>query len=187
MKTKKNIEWRLPDECVACGAEHSYTRIETRTEKNLRGETFTVPHHHWKCGACGVAILGDAEMDEAMRATVAAYQGAHDLLTAREIREARARLNWSQRELAERSGVGIATIKRLELGGVVQTDTNDRCLRDTMSVALKGCLVFMVTHEFDVSTEWMTEIWDQGWQPQTSVSQQSVELDFCDETLCPCP
>jgi hypothetical protein len=30
-----------------------------------------------------VAVLGDAEMDEAMRATVTAYQSAHDLHDAK--------------------------------------------------------------------------------------------------------
>jgi hypothetical protein len=61
---------------VACGAEDSYVRALTRTQKDFRGETFSVEHHHWKCRECGVTVLGDAEMDEAMRATVAAYQSA---------------------------------------------------------------------------------------------------------------
>jgi hypothetical protein len=65
------------DECVACGAEDSYARALTRTQKDFRGESFAVKHHHWKCSACGVAVLGDVEMDEVMRATVAAYQHAH--------------------------------------------------------------------------------------------------------------
>lgn len=85
MKTNRKRETAKPappiDECVACGAEGSYVRASTRTRKDFRGESFTVKHHHWKCRECGVAVLGDAEMDEAMRATVAAYQQAHDLLT----------------------------------------------------------------------------------------------------------
>jgi predicted nucleic-acid-binding Zn-ribbon protein len=71
------------DECVACGAENSYVRALTRTQKDFRSETFSVEHHHWKCSECGVAVLGDAEMDEAMRATMASYQSAHDLHDAR--------------------------------------------------------------------------------------------------------
>ncbi len=66
-------------ECVACGAEDSYVRVLTHTQKDIRGETFGVEHHHWRCRECGVAVLGDGEMDEAMRATAAAYQCAHDL------------------------------------------------------------------------------------------------------------
>lgn len=86
MKTQQNEETYLAPpigECVACGAEDSYERALTRTAKDFRDETFSVGHHHWKCRECGVAVLGDAEMDEAMRATVAAYQSAHDLHEAR--------------------------------------------------------------------------------------------------------
>ena len=71
-------EAALPtEECVACGAENSYVRALTQSAKGFRGETFSVEHHHWKCRECGVAVLGDDEMDETMRAIVAAYQGAH--------------------------------------------------------------------------------------------------------------
>jgi len=65
------------DECVACGAEESYERALTRTQKDFRGETYAVEHHQWECRECGVAVLGDAEMDETMRSTVAAYQSDH--------------------------------------------------------------------------------------------------------------
>lgn len=111
-----------------------------------------------------MAVLGDAEMDEAMRATVAAYQQAHDLLTAKEIRTARERMKWSQSQLADRTGLGIATIKRLELGGVVQTEANDECLRDILGSALNGAFVFMHTEKFGVVEAHLTESWDKGWK-----------------------
>lgn len=34
------------DECVACGAEDSYVRALTSSQKDFRGETFAVKHHH---------------------------------------------------------------------------------------------------------------------------------------------
>lgn len=148
MKTpqiRKIGKWTLPDECIACGAEDSYVRELTSTEKCLRGETFTVQHHHWKCSACGVGILGDAEMDEAMHATVAAYQQAHGLLTASELLAARSRMKWTQETLAAKSGLGVATIKRLELGSVVQTQANDALLRATLGPATLGATVFFVS------------------------------------------
>lgn len=135
MKTplKKRIgSWTLPDECLACGAENSYRRKLTCTAKVLRGETFTVKHHHWVCASCNVGILGDAEIDEAMHATVAAYQAAHHLLTAREIQTARKTKQWTQKDLAGHSSLGIATVKRLELGSVVQTKANDIALRKAL-------------------------------------------------------
>jgi transcriptional regulator with XRE-family HTH domain len=183
MKTnlkKETVKQAPPtDECVACGAEDSYVRALTRTQKDFRGETFEVKHHHWKCSECGVAVLGDAEMDEAMRATVAA-----DLLTATDIREARARMKWSQIQLAERTGLGIATIKRLELGGVVQTETNDECLRATLGNTLNGAFVFMHTEQFGVVEQHLTESWDKGWERTVEVRDHEVALDACFENLC---
>lgn len=37
------------------------------------------------------------------------------MITSCQIRAARALVNWSARELAERSGLGVATIRRMEL------------------------------------------------------------------------
>jgi putative zinc finger/helix-turn-helix YgiT family protein len=188
MKTNRKKETaELPppmDECVACGAEGSYVRVLTRTRKDFRGETFTVKHHHWKCSECSVAVLGDAEMDEAMRATVAAYQQAHGLLTAFEIREARSRMRWSQQQLADRTRLSIATIKRLELGGVVQTDTNDDCLRAALGSALNGAFVFMHTEQFGVVSEHLTESWEEGWNHEVEVRHQEVALDANFGNLC---
>jgi putative zinc finger/helix-turn-helix YgiT family protein len=189
MKTnrkKETAETRPPiDECVACGAENSLVRALTRTEKDFRGETFSVEHHHWKCEECGVGMLGDAEMDEAMRVTVAAYQHAHGLLTADEIRGARVRMGWSQRKLAEDSGISIATIKRLELGGVVQTEVNDQRLRDTLGVALNGAFVFMHSEQFGVVEYHLSESWDEGWGCRVEVRGHTVALDSCIDNICP--
>lgn len=132
MKTlpKKTIgEWRLPGECLACGAEDSYERKLVESEKDLRGETFTVKHHSWRCRKCGEGLLGPSEMDEAMRAVVAAYQRAHHLLTAEDLKKLRQRQKLSQARLAELTGLGIASIKRWEGGLVLQTDANDESLR----------------------------------------------------------
>ena len=188
MKTNRRKETAKPapptDECVACGAEDSYVRALTRTQKDFRGETFSVEHHHWKCSECGVAVLGDAEMDEAMRATVAAYQHAHELLTATEIRDARERMKWSQQQLVDRTGLSSATIKRLELGATVQTETNDECLRDTLGSALNGAFVFMRTERFGVVEAHLTELWDKGWNRTIEVRDHEVALDACFDNLC---
>lgn len=41
------------------------------------------------------------------------------MITSSQIRAARAILNWSALQLAERSGVGVATIRRMELAEAV--------------------------------------------------------------------
>lgn len=125
-------EWRLPGECLACDAENSYERKLVESEKSLRGETFTVKHHSWRCRECGEGLLGPTEMDEAMRAVVEAYQKAHGLLTAENLKKLRSQQKLSQAKLAELSGLGIASIKRWEGGLVLQTEANDEALRGVL-------------------------------------------------------
>lgn len=118
-RTKRIGSWSLPEECVACGARGAYERGRIRTEKVFRGEAFSVEHGHWRCGKCGVGILGPEEADEAMHAAVAAFQQSHGLLTAAKLKNARAVECLSQADLAERTSLGIATIKHLEAGMTV--------------------------------------------------------------------
>jgi putative zinc finger/helix-turn-helix YgiT family protein len=143
-RTKRIGKWHLLPECVACGAEDSYKKARTTTEKVCHGEAFRVEHAHWKCKNCGVGILGPEEAEEAARATVAAYQQAHGLLTATELKNARSVAGWSQSDLAERTSLGIATIKRLETGTTVQTEANDQLLRRVLGITNTSELEFVV-------------------------------------------
>jgi YgiT-type zinc finger domain-containing protein len=88
-RTKRIGNWQMPPECVACGAEDSYVKARTTTEKVCHGETFRVEHAHWKCEQCGTGILGPEEANEAVRATVSAYRSKHGLLTPEDLRNAR--------------------------------------------------------------------------------------------------
>ena len=45
----------------------------------------------------------------------------NELITSEQIRAARALLRWSSQDLADRSGVGVATIKRMEVMDGVPT------------------------------------------------------------------
>ncbi len=132
-RAKKIGEWKLPEECLACDAEDSYRRVRVETEKEIRGETFAVSHHSWRCQECGEGVLGPEEMDEAMRAVIAAYQKAHGLLTAEGIVASRKKAGLSQKGLAEASGLGVASTKRWEGGLVLQTLANDKVLRKALS------------------------------------------------------
>lgn len=131
MKTspkRKIAKWKPPGECIACGSESGLLHHRVSSEKVVHGETFHVAHHGYECRDCGFTFLGPDEMDEAVRASVAAYQKQHALLTAEEVRALRKKMKWSQHDLAQYSGLGIATIKRLELGCTVQTKTNNAAL-----------------------------------------------------------
>lgn len=136
MKTnpkRKIARWQPPSECLACGSESGLLRHRISSDKVVHGETFHVSHHSYECRDCGFTFLGPEEMDEAVRAAVAAYQTKHSLLTAQELRDLRKKMKWSQTDLARYSGLGIATIKRLELGCNVQTKSNNAALVQCLS------------------------------------------------------
>ena len=145
-RTKRIGKWHLPPECVACGAEDSYVRARTATEKVCHGETFRVEHAHWKCEQCGMGILGPEEANEAVRATVSAYRSKHGLLTPEDLKNARSVAGWSQSDLAKRTSLGIATIKRLETGTTVQTEANDQLLRRVLRIANSPEIEFVVSN-----------------------------------------
>jgi len=142
----------LPAECAACGAEHSYVKARTTTEKVCHGEAFQVKHAHWKCAQCSVGILGPEEAGEAALAAVVAYQQAHGLLTATDLKNARKATEWSQSDLAERTSLGIATIKRLEAGTTVQTEANDQLLRRVLRIANSPEIEFVVRNREHVQS-----------------------------------
>lgn len=167
MKTSPTRETTEPvppiRECVACGAEGSYDRALTQTQKVFRRRSYTVQHHHWKCRECGVAVLGDAEMEESLRAVVAAYQHARGLLTAEQIRAARGRRNWSPRRLAARAGLCIAITGRLEAGGIVQTRADDNRLREALGKALDEDFLLTNTEDFATDEERLSGFREDDW------------------------
>ena len=127
-RKRKIANWKPPTECVACGSEAGFAHKLVHSAKVVHGETFGVSHHGYECNDCGFTFLGPDEMHEAVSAAVAAYQKQHELLTAQEVRDLRKKMKWSQNDLARYSGLGIATIKRLELGCTVQTKNNNAAL-----------------------------------------------------------
>ena len=57
------------------------------------------------------------------------------MITAAQCRAARALLKWSQEELAERSGIGVATIRTFETDASSPYARTLKTLRETLEVA----------------------------------------------------
>jgi transcriptional regulator with XRE-family HTH domain len=74
-----------------------------------------------------------AESAEAGHAAICRDCG---LLAPEDIVAARARLGFTQRDLAERTGFGIASIKRWETGRTIQNLSSDRALRAVLALDL---------------------------------------------------
>lgn len=100
---------------------------------NFRGVDINFQVEHHVCLVCGIEA-GDIDQTATTQKAISdAYRKAINLLTGKEIREGRKRLNLTQEALAKRMNVGIASIKRWE-GGLIQSKAMDRALR----LALQG-------------------------------------------------
>ena len=86
------------------------------------------------CPRCGDSI----EEPGSWVARDAAVHRAVGLLTATEILRARTGRGWSRRELADRTGIGPASIYRWERGQIVQSAANDRLLRMAFEMPLNA-------------------------------------------------
>ncbi len=79
----------------------------------------------WSCGACGEEYTAEGA-EEAQHSAVCHYLGR---LAPEEIVALRKRLGLTQAALAEKTGIGIASIKRWENGTVIQNASLDAQLR----------------------------------------------------------
>jgi len=107
--------------CFICGKGSLVAQL-AQVEGHVKREKFVVETNALVCDACGHIALEGKDLPEYMRRIADAYRIAHDLLTSREIR--RIRGSMSQRLFARETGLGIATIKRIELGLVQDKKTN---------------------------------------------------------------
>lgn len=98
----------------------------------FRGESFTIEAEYFECPGCGIEI-GTTDQTTAIQKTISnVYRKKVGLLTGDEIRELRKQRSLSQRDLATRISVGIASIKRWE-GSSIQNRSMDRALRTVLT------------------------------------------------------
>lgn len=111
---------------------------ELSAEKVVKETTFRGKHIKYEidvfvCKECGIEIGTVDQAANAQLAIAEAYRKETGLLTSTDIKKNRSQLGWSQKKLAQKTGLGISSIKRWELG-TIQTKPMDRLLRD----AFKG-------------------------------------------------
>jgi putative zinc finger/helix-turn-helix YgiT family protein len=114
--------------CIKC-RKAELTEQAADVTAEVKGETVLVSDFPaLVCAECGYKTIHGRDMQEYMRAASDAYRRKHSLLTSVEICERRERLNKSQEEFARYLDVGVASIKRWELGQV-QDRAMDRLIR----------------------------------------------------------
>nr|WP_315382414.1 type II TA system antitoxin MqsA family protein [uncultured Sphingomonas sp.] len=118
----------MTEPCAICGELGATHSMQTQQFAFREGDkevllTATVPV--LTCAACGESFTG-AEAEEIQHAAVCRYLGR---LTPAEIRALRLAHGLTQARLAEKTGIGIASIKRWENGTVIQNASLDARLR----------------------------------------------------------
>jgi putative zinc finger/helix-turn-helix YgiT family protein len=120
--------------CIKC-RKAELTEQAADLTAEVKGETVLVSNFPaLVCAECGYKTIRGCDMQEYMQAASDAYRRKHTLLTSADIRERRERLSQSQDEFARYLDVGIASIKRWELGQV-QDRAMDRLIRVSTDIA----------------------------------------------------
>lgn len=114
---------------VKCPAGHgNMLRKEIPKNAEFRGVAIEYVAKVDICPKCGLEVADLKEAGRVQRIISDTYRTAVGLLTGAEIRENRKKLGFTQKELADRSNIGVASIKRWE-AGVIQSKSMDMALR----------------------------------------------------------
>jgi len=119
----------MPRECPICGEvgmEEHHGEFRFDFPPNIPGGEFLIPDVTWEeCSTCGEAILSP-EIEDAIDREHYRRKG---LLTPDDIKAIRERTGLSQKEMAERLGVGEKTYTRWENGYSMHNKSNDNMIR----------------------------------------------------------
>lgn len=113
--------------CIKCKAQMSQPQLLNMTG-SFKKETLTVEIEGRVCAECGHQVVAGKRMAEFMQKLADKYRVMRGLLTSAEILRQREKLGMSQSEFALYLGVGIASVKRWELGEI-QTKMVDELIR----------------------------------------------------------
>jgi len=114
---------------INCPNDHGEMALRRIDKKTIfKGEEINYQFETYVCSKCGINIGSIEQTATAQNAIADAYRMKIGLLTGREIKEKRAEKHWSQKVLAKKAGVGIASIKRWE-NGIIQTKSMNRALK----------------------------------------------------------
>jgi putative zinc finger/helix-turn-helix YgiT family protein len=95
---------------------------------DVRGDCLAVECEALVCDRCGFQSLTDEQSDAYNLLITDAYREKHGLLTSDDLRRCREQLGMSQQQFAGFIGVGVASVKRWELG-LIQDQALDQLIR----------------------------------------------------------
>jgi putative zinc finger/helix-turn-helix YgiT family protein len=114
--------------CVKCGTADLAEDRTIELTGSVRDEEYTISMRGMVCPNCHFQTIDGRQMPEYSRLLADKYRAAHGLLSSDEIRTRRERLQMSQAKFAEYLDVGIASVKRWEMGKI-QESAMDQLIR----------------------------------------------------------
>ena len=115
---------------ILCPAGHG--KMELReSKKNIKFRDVSIGYieENYICQLCKLEIATKEQIANTQKAVSDAYRAEVGLLSGEEIKRYRKKYKLTQKSLANKMTVGIASIKRWE-GGVIQSKSMDRALRN---------------------------------------------------------
>jgi len=125
--------------CFECG-EGNLVEGKVTLASKRNGDSVTVEMMGYRCDKCGFQTVDSKQSAQLTQLVSDAYRRAHQLLTGKEIRNRRSRLGMTQKSFADYIGVGIASVKRWELGQIqdramdqlIRLKTDPQCARQNL-------------------------------------------------------
>lgn len=118
--------------CPICEDDRQVEEICEDTEVEVRGETFTVKAHYFRCPECGEEFEASSTGLDPLATAYMEYRRRHNMLTPTEIRDFRHKYELTQKELSTLLGLGAVTLSRYE-NGALQDLSHDRQLQEAMT------------------------------------------------------
>lgn len=120
----------MPIRCLNCETGYLQTG-QVQLPGTVRGEGYVVEMPGLTCPECGYATVEGPLMAEYGRLLSDKYREAHGLLTSEDIRSRRKELGMNQDDFARYLGVGVASVKRWEMGKIQDEHNNQRIIERT--------------------------------------------------------
>jgi putative zinc finger/helix-turn-helix YgiT family protein len=114
---------KMPIKCRQCEQAELEPAI-VRLNGKVRGEEYSIEMLGLRCRSCTYQTVDGPDMPEYGRLLADKYRVAHGLLTSEEIHKRREGLGMSQQAFADFLGVGVASVKRWEMGKIQDARNN---------------------------------------------------------------
>ena len=128
---------------LSCPNGHGKMSIKNKRKSiEFRDESLTINIQTSVCSVCKIEV-GDLKQTAETQKTISdAYRKKVGLLTSKDIQLLREKTGLTQKQLADRLGIGIASVKRWE-AGIIQTRSMDNLLRGLVKGDIQQCNVII--------------------------------------------